>query len=307
MKNFLAGLFLFFLFLNAISVYGQSDSSFFINAKQPDRKRTHLINYSAAGLYGLGMTWLYSQWYVDYPKSRFHFFNDNSEWEQMDKFAHAFDAYTISKAVTNCYRWAGHNDKKSMLYGTGIAYLFQTTVEVFDGFSSEWGFSGGDVLANTGGAALYVGQEFLWKEQRAVLKFSFHQTKYSKFRENVLGKNLPENILKDYNGQTYWLCINPKSFFKNSNLPPWLSLAIGYGAEGMTGGKENALIVDGEVIPTFDRYRQFYLSIDIDLARIQTKSYFLNSLFRLINIIHLPAPTIELAGGKKPVFKALYF
>ena len=29
-------------------------------------------------------------WYADYPRSDFHFINDNAEWLQMDKVGHVF-------------------------------------------------------------------------------------------------------------------------------------------------------------------------------------------------------------------------
>jgi hypothetical protein len=45
--------------------------------------------------------------------------------------------------------------------------------------------------------------------------------------------------LKDYNGQTYWASANFKSFFPKSNLPPWLGVSVGYGAEGLFGAEEN--------------------------------------------------------------------
>jgi hypothetical protein len=83
-----------------------------------------------------------------------------------------------------------------------------TIVEVFDGFSAEWGASTGDLIANATGTALYVSQELLWKEQRITPKFSFHSTKYAALRPDVLGSSLPEKNSKDYNGQTYWLSIN---------------------------------------------------------------------------------------------------
>jgi len=118
----------------------------------PNKARIHLINYSIAAIYPASMVWLYTQWYKDYPQSSFHFFNDNGEWNQMDKFAHMWDAYSVSKPIMKLFYWSGMSKKKSALYGTGIAYLFQTTVEVFDGFSSEWGFSPGDAIANTLGA-----------------------------------------------------------------------------------------------------------------------------------------------------------
>jgi hypothetical protein len=280
---------------------------FFSNALQADKKRINLLNYSISGTYGLSMYWLYTQWYKDYPGSSFHFFNDNSEWLQMDKFAHTWDAYLISKSISNCYKWAGYGNKKSLLYGIAITGLYQTTIEVFDGFSKEWGFSGGDVLANSIGLTMFAFQELHWKEQRITLKLSFHQTKYSSYRPQLLGENVFENIIKDYNGLTNWVCINPQSFFKDSGFPKWLSLAIGFGAEGMTGGKRNPEIVNGKAIPAFDRYRQFYLSVDFELSKLKTQSAFFSSLFRVINIIHLPAPAIEFRSGGKPHYKALYF
>jgi hypothetical protein len=82
--------------------------------------------------------------------------------------------------------------------------------------------------------------ELLWKEQRITPKFSFHTTQYAQYRPNVLGSSLAEQMLKDYNGQTYWLSVNLHSFYKGSKIPKWLNLAIGYGANGMlTGNGEN--------------------------------------------------------------------
>ena len=277
------------------------------NSQSANRNRIHALNYSIAGMYGLSMTWLYYQWYDNYSRSPFHFFNDNSEWEQMDKFGHLWDAYNIAKPLMHCYRWAGYDENKATLYGAGISFLFLTTVEIFDGFSSQWGFSSGDLLSDAGGIALFTGQQFYWNEQRIVLKYSFHQTEYSKYNPQLLGSRLSENILKDYNGLTYWLTVNPRSFFKNSSFPKWISLAFGYGAQGMTGGEKNPLTVDGKNVPAFERYRQYYFSIDFDLARIQTKNKFLNSIFKVINIVHLPAPAIELSNGRKPVYHKLYF
>lgn len=285
-----------------------SDSvSILSDAIQPESARIAFLNYSIAGTYGVSMYWLYTQWYKDYPTSSFHFFNDNKEWYQMDKLAHTWDAYIISKALSKSYRWAGYNHKKSIAYGTAITFLYQTTIETFDGFSREWGFSATDFTANVFGLGIFAFQELQWKEQRITLKLSFHQTKYAQYRPQLLGKNLIENIVKDYNGMTNWICINPKSFLKKSNLPSWLSLAIGFGAEGMTGGKFNPAQVNGEAIPDFIRYRQIYLSFDIELSKIKTKSVFWNSVFKLINAVHLPAPAIEFRQGGRTQFKAFYF
>ncbi len=275
----------------------------------PSKPRIYITSYAIVGLYPASMAWLYTQWYQNYPQSAFHFFNDNGEWKQMDKVAHLWDAYSVGKPIMKLFYWSGMSKKKSALYGMGIAYLFQTTVEVFDGFSSEWGFSIGDMCANTIGAGTLISQQLLWDEQRITLKYSFHQTKYAQYRPNELGSNVLENILKDYNGLTCWASINPYSFMnKSSKFPKWLSIAVGYGAEGMTGGYTNPVKNEkGETLPAFDRYRQYYVSLDFDLARIQTRSKFFGGLFKLINIVHLPAPAIEFNQRHGTKFKALYF
>ena len=283
-----------------------------LNFLQPspslDRSRVHIISYSAIGLYPASMFWLYTQWYKDYPQSSFHFFDDGGEWLQMDKGGHILDSYTVGKAGFRALQWAGVERKKSIWYGAGIGFTFQTTLEIFDGFSSQWGFSFTDFAANAIGSAAFVSQQLAWNEQRFQLKYSFHQSDYSKYRPNELGANLPENMLKDYNGLTYWLSVNPHSFMKvESEFPRWLSFAFGYGAEGMIGGYSNPAFVDGKIVPPFDRYRQYYLSVDFDLSRIHTKSAFLSGLFKVINFIRLPAPAIEFNNGHKTKFYAFYF
>lgn len=278
------------------------------NATRPHPGRTRLIAGTTLGLYPLSMTWLYAQWYKDYPQSGFHFFNDAGEWEQMDKVAHAWDAYSIAKPLARTFRWAGHGTHRSALYGAGIAFLYQTTIEVFDGFSAEWGFSVPDMLANSFGTGAFLSQELLWQEQRITLKYSFHLSEYARFRPEVLGETFPERILKDYNGMTCWAVLNPASFLKgNEKFPRWLSVAIGYGADGMTGGEENPPAVDGVPIPSFERRRQFYLSVDVELSRIRTRSRFLKAVGNVINLIHLPAPALEISPGRSVKGHWLYF
>jgi hypothetical protein len=163
-------------------------------------------------------------------------------------------------------------------------------IEMLDGFSEEWGFSYGDFLANTSGSLVFIGQELLWNEQRITPKFSFHQTKFASQRPETLGSSFNEQVLKDYNGQTYWLSFNIQSFTKDNFVPKWLNLAIGYGGEGMLYGKNEEALVNGIIQ---NPYRQFYLSLDVDLTKISTKSHFLKTLFSVINTIKIPAPTLK--------------
>jgi hypothetical protein len=116
---------------------------------------------------------------------------------------------------------------------------------------------------------------------------------------------LPEQILKDYNGQTYWLSANIRSFTKTSKIPKWLNIAIGYGAEGMVTGNEE--FVNTIFLPESKRFRQFYLSLDVDLTKIETKSHFVKTILTIFNTIKIPAPTFEIRGCGSSKLHLIYF
>ena len=203
-----------------------------------NKKRLKTLVISEVAIGSAALIGLNQLWYADYPRSNFHFINDNAEWLQMDKAGHVFSSYHLGSLGADALKWSGASRKCQLIYGSTLGLAFLTTVEVFDGYSANWGASLGDVAANISGTALYVSQELLWKEQRIVPKFSFHTTPYASARPNVLGSSIQEQILKDYNGQTYWLSANIYSFAKSTSFPKWLNIAVGYGAEGMITGND---------------------------------------------------------------------
>ncbi len=258
-------------------------------------KRLALIASSEAVLYAGSMIGLNELWYKNYPRSSFHFFDDSNEWLQMDKIGHTTTSYYIGRIGIQSLKWCGVQRKRAIWYGGMLGSLYQSTIEILDGYSTEWGFSITDFAANTAGSLLVIGQELAWDEQRITLKFSFQKSEFAPYRPNLLGKNIQENILKDYNGQTYWLSVNLSSFMHpDTKFPKWLNVAVGYGGNGMTGGNYNPPYVDenGNQI-YFDRYRQFYVSLDADLTRIKTKSKILKTLFNTFGFIKIPAPALE--------------
>ena len=258
------------------------------------RRNLSIVLGSEAVLYAGSMTGLYYLWYADYPQSSFHFYNDNAEWLQMDKVGHATTAYHIGMLGYEALRLAGWDEKHSLIYGGPIGFIFLTTVEVFDGLSTGWGFSWGDMAANALGTSLFMGQQALWHEQRISMKYSFHTTQYAQYRPDVLGKTLAEQMLKDYNGQTIWLSFNIKSlaFRRHEKFPPWLNIAIGYSADGMTGGFYNASVYNGQTIPSFDRTREFIISPDIDITRIPVDNKFLKTTLKVLSFIKIPMPAL---------------
>ena len=279
-----------FLFVSDFSQAPSDNNTFlkpFDTLKKPRRTGVYVGESVALGVTLVGLNQL---WYKDYPKSDFHFINDNNQWLQMDKLGHLYSTYHLGRVGAEMLQWSGASKKEQLIYGSTLGLGFLTVVEVFDGFSQEWGASSGDIIANVSGTALYVSQELLWKEQRITPKFSFHQTKFASQRPETLGASLNEQILKDYNGQTYWLSFNIQSFTKDSFTPKWLNLAFGYSGEGMLYGNDAEAIENGIIQ---NPYRQFYLSFDVDLTKIETKSRFLKSLFSVFNTLKIPAPTLQ--------------
>lgn len=268
---------------------------------------THIVLWTAT------YTALNKAWYKSYPKSSFHFFNDMNEWNGMDKAGHVWTAYQLSKASAQSWAFTGINKKKSVIYGSLCGLAFQSIIEIQDGFSSQWGFSPGDMTANTLGAVAFAVQELTWKQQNIQIKFSYYPFKYAddliERRNQLFGKGFSERILKDYNSQTYWLSINLKSVTGWSALPGWLNIAVGYSAKGMLGAVNNRWTIDSLNYDRTDikRNKNWLLSFDVDLTKIKTKSGVLKTVFGLLNSIKVPFPALEYNMNGKLKIHALYF
>jgi hypothetical protein len=137
---------------------------------------------------------------------------------------------------------------------------------------------------------------------------------------DLYGNNYIVSFLKDYNAQTLWLSANIHSFLPNSRVPKWLNVAVGYGAQNMYVGDNQYFwkqettkngIPAGTVFNidknVFPRYRQYYLSLDVDLTKIKTKSHFLRTIFHAVNVLKIPAPALEFNGLGKMRFHPIYF
>lgn len=296
------------LVLMALCIYGpaasQQKTPFFQRSDTLDMGRRTGVYVTEAVLGGGALIGLNQLWYADYPRSGFHFTNDNSQWMQMDKAGHVFSSYYLGKMGMDALAWAGESKKNQLLYGATLGFAFLTAVEVLDGFSEEWGFSMGDFAANALGTGMLVGQELLWDEQRIQLKFSYHATGYAEMFPEKLGTNTLEQLLKDYNGQTYWLSFNLRSFFKDSGIPPWLNVSLGYGANGLP---ENSFEPGTSPPQPIASYRQFFTSVDLDLTKIPTNSDFLRTLFNVFNFVKIPAPSLEYRTNGSFRFHWLYY
>lgn len=293
------------------------------------KQRFMLLSGITTGTYTASSIFLWNAWYKDYPLSSFHTFNDMGEWLQFDKVGHSLGTYNTCNYLFIGALWTGMKRKNAMWTAVGLASVSVATIEIMDGFSEKWGFSGWDIVFNSLGAGLFASQELLWNEQRITLKISSQYLDYSdepiQAVNSVSTTSIKERaaelygtasfttFLKDYNATTYWASVNVNSFLKRpkpSVLASCLNLAIGYGAENLYGGFENKWIKDGVEYEldskSHPRYRQFLLSPDIDFTRIPTKHKWLKFALKMINILKVPAPALEYNTRGKFSIHGLY-
>lgn len=294
-----------FFILISVSCFAQlNGQSFFKPSDTLNIARRNAVIITETTLGTATLIGLNALWYKDFPRSKFHTINDIDEWLQMDKVGHMFTSYQLGRVGADVLNWSGVSKKSQLVYGATLGFTFLAAVEIFDGYSKEWGFSWSDIGANAIGTGLYIGQELLWDEQRLQLKFSFHRSKYAKLRPDKLGENFLQEIIKDYNGQTYWLSANLHSFFKDSKIPKWLNIAAGYGVDGLLTATNEPV---DNLFTNQDRIRQYYLSFDVNLSKINTKSNVLKTIFSVLNVIKMPLPTIAINSKNKVVFHLFYF
>ena len=150
-----------FLLIGATS-YSQNGLNKFLKPSDTlNKPRRNAVIITEVSLATLTLINLNELWYNDFPRSKFHLINDTDEWLQMDKMGHIMSSYYVGKLGADVLNWSGVSKKNQLIYGSTLGFTFLSAVEIFDGYSKEWGFSWSDIAANAIGTGLYVGPELL--------------------------------------------------------------------------------------------------------------------------------------------------
>lgn len=327
-RKLLRLLFVILIISNKLTIVSSQNNfqKFFIPADSFQTNRAILAGSFTAATYSIFSIGLYQAWYKEQGLGKFHFYNDHGEWLGVDKAAHVFNAYFQSDLCFKGARWCGYSDNSSLLWANGIALLFQSTIELMDGFGKGYGFSWPDMATNFLGAGFFTGQQAIWGEQKFRIKLSSWPQVYSDQSPNEMGDpaysfkdrarelygtGFLNSALKDYNAQTYWLSFNPENLLNQQwkYWPDWLNLSFGFGADGLFGGYSNQwvkknILYNADRIP---RVNEYYLSFDIDLSKIKTKNHFLRTVLSVINIIKIPAPALSINSGGEWNGRLIFF
>src|SRR5690606_15551627 len=142
---------LFIVTIFSANVTAQGIEGFLKPADTLDVKRRNAAIITGAAIATGSIIALNEVWYADYPKSSFHFVNDNAEWLQMDKAGHVFTSYHLGNFTKEALQWTGISERNSLIYGATAGFVFISALEVLDGHSAKWGASAGDLAANAAG------------------------------------------------------------------------------------------------------------------------------------------------------------
>jgi uncharacterized protein YfiM (DUF2279 family) len=221
-------------------------------------------------------------WYKDYPRSRFHWHDDWDNWAQQDKIGHLLVAYQLARVLGHYGRWSGLSPGQAALFGGGASFVFQSQIEILDGFSEKWGASWGDIVANAAGSALGAAQIADPRLKWYTLKYSYRPSPYYDAKAGYLG-----NVLKDYDGISYWLVLRPADMLpEGTPWPRWLAVSVGHGADNLRHARSR---------PDFPHQRLLFVGLDLDVLTTVDWPYpWMRTVAGFFSFVRIPAPALQL-------------
>ena len=251
-----------------------------------DRK----INYPV--LAGMGVAFLgtgiavhlYQQkaWWSD-QRAEFHIQNDWGYALGIDKIGHVYGTMLIQHGISSGLEAANLTPAQCVWYGSAGALLFQTFVEIEDGFGPQWGFSPGDFYADVIGAAYPVLQYYYPALKNFMLKASYWPADLNETNPVSGQKHI---IVDDYHGQKFWLSTRMKNVLPKSIgkvWPEFLMLAVGMGVKNLDGSGGGQ--------------RDFYIALDYDAETIPLHGSAWQFVKNTLNFLHFPMPGIRVTNG----------
>ncbi len=256
--------------------------------------KTRLAIVSGTLLSSMIAIHIYQQngWWKD-NRAPFHFREDLEYGLTVDKIGHFYGGDLLTFVISKSLEWANIHENNALWLGTAGSLLFQTYVEMEDGFS-KWGFDRVDWLSNLGGSSWRLVRHNVPFLKNFDLKLSYHPSDLLNNPGGIGFRGQKHIMIDDYEGQTFWLSIKvnnllPKYFEKY--FPDFLCLAVGYGAREIADP---------------DPHRVYFLAPDLDFTKIiPDNTKFLKSLGEALNYIHFPLPAVQFAP--KTIWYGVYF
>lgn len=231
-------------------------------------------------------------WWKD-NRASFHFREDLKYGRWVDKIGHFYGASLMSTGITNLYEWAGIPRNRAAWYGAGASLLFQTYVEIEDGFST-WGFDRVDFAFDAAGAFFPLARTKIPALEYVDLKLSYQASPLLNSAAGTGFRGQQHIMIDDYEGQTFWLTTRFDHLLPRTAadvMPDFLGIALGYGARDVAYKTAHSVM---------------FVALDFDVREIIPRGTpLLRAMGDILNYIHFPAPAVRISPDL--IFYGLYF
>ena len=245
----------------------------------------------ATGIVGLAAYSVFyyeqSRWWEQYSAVKFHFDDHLDYAYNFDKLGHVFGTYAWALGVARLYEWGGVKPKTAALVGALFGWAAQFQVEVYDGYIPRYGFDRFDIAANTLGAGWFYAQQRIQTLRNWHFRMGYYPEKIRLEDGSVFEMPADQILADDYANQSYWMAVRLQNYLpkeKKKYWPGFLMLSAGVALDNWVPGSE---FNDGHLA--------YYLSVDLDWAKILPQEYMFGRAFAdLLNMFRLPFPAIRL-------------
>jgi hypothetical protein len=269
-----------FLALLLTSFFARAQESVVKDTSGIDGTRLAIVGGAFAGSITAIHIYQQNNWWKE-DRTRFHFREDLVYAKNVDKVGHVYGGMMLNFGIARSLQWANMPERQSIVWGGVGATLFQTYVEVEDGFSA-WGFDRVDWASDLVGAWYPLLQHDVPFFKNLNMRFSYRP----KNAGQAWYPGQTHTVFDDYDGQTLWLTLSMHNMLPSAVSgfwPDWLCLSVGMAVRNST-----SLQFDR------DQYLTWFIAPDLDLTKIIPQSTpLLRSIAELLNFIHMPMPALR--------------
>lgn len=221
----------------------------------------------------------YNAWWKDDRSSTFRIMNDWNYALWIDKIGHFYGTTIEAHGLSSALDAANIPPEETAIISATGAFLFQTFVEIEDGYGAQWGFSPGDFAADFLGAAYHLSKYYFPAVRNYQVRVSYFPSE--DYRN---GKHKDGNISDDYEGQKYWLSLRMKEILPKSiskYWPSFLMLSAGMGVKDLDGSGGGT--------------REIFIGLDLDWQAIPIPGKFGQFVKNTLNYFHFPLPGLKIS------------
>jgi len=236
--------FLIMLFSYASMALAESKTSSL--SKERKTFLTNLAAVSGVAAYGF-INWDYGD--SGFQSSSEGWFSKNTKEGGSDKLGHFYTGYSVSRSIYPIYLKWGYTKEEAIKQSFLTSFILTTAMEIGDGFSSEFGFSHEDFVANS------IGQlgAYILDTHPKIDKILDFRMEYN------FSKGATSDPLTDYESTKYLAVLKMsgvEQFYLDQGFSRYLEFHLGYYVRGF----ENQIRHDDQ--------RNIYVGVGINLAQI---------------------------------------